>query len=156
MPLTPSQEINARKLFSMIKDAFERDHKRKCDAFDAMVKNFVESHPRDSKEAVNVIKRLKPILGNEVMHEVLWDIRAELHHRAQASSSASSSTHSTSGSSASSSTASSNVTEAGDVVCTGERTVEQRNEEGFANAIVLDEDDELQFLTVRVLKPKGM
>lgn len=156
MPLTPSQKINARKLFSMFKDAFECDHKRKCDAFDAAVNNFMESHPANSKEVANAIKRLKPMIGGEVVEEVLRDVIAlNRARRAQAASSASSSTHSNSAPSASSSsTAPSNVTEDGDVVCTGERTVEQRNEEGFANAIVLDEDDQL--LTVRVLKPKGM
>ena len=45
------------------------------------------------------------------------------------------------------------VTDDPEVVCVGERTVEQRNKEGFANAIVLDEDE---LLTVRVLPPKGM
>lgn len=154
MPLTPPQIMNARKMFSKYKDAFDREHKRKCDAFDAMVKNFLESPDSTPQGAAKVLKRLQPLLGNEVVHEVTWDIRAELHHRrTQALSSASSSTHSNSGPSASSSSASSNVTEDGEVVCTGERTVEERNKEGFANAIVLDEDE---LLTVRVLKPKGM
>ena len=101
----------------------------------------------------------KPIFGGEVVEEVMRDvIGLNRARKAQASSSASSSTHSTSGpsassSSASSSSASSNITEDGEVVCTGERTVEDRNREGFANAIVLDEEE---LLTVRVLKPKGM
>ena len=154
MPLTPPQIMNARELFSMFKDGMEREHKRKCDAFDAAVNNFMESHPRNTKEAANLIKRLKPMIGDEVMAEVMRDVIAMNRARkAQASSSASSSTHSNSGPSASSSSASSNVTEDGEVVCTGERTVEERNREGFANAIVLDEDE---LLTVRVLKPKGM
>ena len=151
MPLTPPQIMNVRELFSMFKDGMEREHKRKCDAFDAAVNNFMKSHPRNTKEAANVIKRLKPMIGDEVVAEVMRDVIAMNRARkAQASSSASSSTHSNSGPSAS---ASSNVTEDGEVVCTGERTVEDRNREGFANAIVLDEDE---LLTVRVLKPKGM
>lgn len=153
-PLTPPQMMNVRELFSMFKDAMEREHKRKCDAFDAAVNNFMKSHFRNTKEAANVIKRLKPMIGDEVVAEVMRDVIAMNRARkAQASSSASSSTHSNSGPSASSSSASSNVTEDGEVVCTGERTVEERNREGFANAIVLDENE---LLTVRVLKPKGM
>lgn len=153
MPLTLP---NFRELLSMFKDVMEREHKRKCDAIDAAADNFMQSHPRNAKEAANIIKRLKPMIGDEVVAEVMRDVIALKNAlKAQAASSASSSTHSNSAPSASSSsTASSNVTEDGDVVCTGERTVEQRNEEGFANAIVLDEDDQL--LTVRVLKPKGM
>ena len=142
MPLTPTEKENARKMFSMYKDAFERDHKRKCDAFDAMVNNFLESPTEGTNEAVKVLKRLEPILGDKLMKEVTLDMRTKIRARIQASSSASSSTHSNSAPSASSSsTAASNVTEDGDIVCTGERTVEQRNEEGFANAIVLDEDE---------------
>ena len=146
MPLTPAQEANVRELFSMFKDAFQRDHKRKCDAIDAMMNNFVESYPGDSKEVKikRLKKRLKSILGSELVDEVSLDRRTKLRaSRAQASSSASSSTHSNSAPSASSSSsASSNVTEDDEVICTGERTVEERNREGFANAIVLDEDED--------------
>lgn len=156
MPLTPLQIMHVRELFSMFKDGMEREHKRKCDAFDAAVNNFMKSHPRNTQEAANVIKRLKPMIGDEVVAEVMRDVIA-MNRARKASSSASSSTHSNSGPSASSSSASSssasNVTEDGEVVCTGERTVEDRNREGFANAIVLDEEE---LLTVRVLKPKGM
>lgn len=135
MPLTPTEEANVRKWLSQYKDVFERDHKRKCDAIDAIVKDFIESPT--TKEAVKVERRLKSILGDELVKEVTMEIRAR---RVQASSSASSSTHSNSGPSAFSSSASS-VTEDGEVVCIGERTVEDRNREGFANAIVLDEDE---------------
>ena len=80
MPLTPAQEANVRELFSMCKDAFQRDHKRKCDAIDAMMNNFVESYPGDSKEVKikRLKKRLKSILGSELVDEVSLDRRTKL------------------------------------------------------------------------------
>jgi hypothetical protein len=150
--MTPSQKMNARKIFSKFKEAFELDHERKCDAFDKMVKDFTESDASSFRDA---LKRIQTIIGKEPFHEVSKKLKAALNaRRAQASSSSSSSSVTTDSSTASSSTvSSSNVVDDGEVVCVGERTVEQKNKEGFANAIVLDEDE---YVTVRVLPPKGM
>jgi hypothetical protein len=162
MPLTAGQKHKVDTLLSIVKDALECEHKRKCDEMDAVVKKFKaapafdlpEAPAFDLPEARNVMKCFAAIVGVKVVEGAVASIKASnLSNAFSASASASASSASSSRTTAPSS---SDATDDAEVLCLGERTAEQKNAEGFANAITLDEDDEDKLVNVRVLPPKGM
>ena len=155
MPLTAEEQQRANELDNLLgifKDALQRDHKRKCDEMDEIIKKFKATSALGDEDIRNMLKRLADAVGTKVATEAAGMYRTKCRASNAQTYSGSASSSATAPSSASSS----NDTEDGEVACVGERTVAQRNEEGFANAIVLDEDDGDKLVDVRVLPPKGM
>jgi len=146
MPLRASQKCGTVSLVKHFNDALERDHKRKCDEVDKILKKFKESPLSRPEDANDMFKRIFTVVGDEVAKEGCKGVRPEIAARRakwasfSASSSSASAPSSAAAADSSSTAASSSVTDDNEIACVGERTVEERNKEGFANAIVIDED----------------
>ena len=134
-------------ILCIYKDGLMRDHKRKCDDMDDIVAEFaaqVEKNGVDKKQVATMSKRLRHVAGPRVTNEIELKLKALYAFNSFDSPSVSSSVSSSASASASASSSSSSssalsvVAADSEVVCTGECTLEQRNKEGFANAIVVD------------------
>lgn len=138
------EELRAQnKIRRLFKDALERDMTRKCDKIyaAAMMSSELEN-----------FKHLQAIAGDHVGKDVLATIKASFDKKKRREAASSSTSRSSTSSGTSSASTNENDEE---VHCVGERTLAQRNAEGFANAIELeDNEEELELLRVHVLPPK--
>ena len=148
----------ARQLHIMFKESLEQDKKRKCDKIDELMSKFTAS-PNSLPHPQVLVKHLEDVAGDHVAKDVLAAVQATVDNhkkRKQEKAASSVSTSSTSPNTSSATATSSVTTDQGeDVLCMGERTLAQRNAEGFANAIEL-EDDEKDDEKVHVLPPKDV